>query len=516
MSICLYGPSGTGKTTVGKLLAQRLDMTWFDLDVEIEKEAGQNIETMFRILGESVFRELESSTLDRILKAAPASVISLGGGALLNNQNRLLAESYGQVVMLSASIDTLVARLTADSHVRPLVKDDPLQHLADLLARRQEHYSSFGKPVITDDQTPEQIVREIQIRIGEFKVLGMGDTYDILVQPGILNHLGKALLDRGIHGPIAMVSDEHVEPFYAARVMQTLKSAGIEASKIVIPAGEEHKTIQTVIQLWEGFLKTGVERGSVVIALGGGVTGDLTGFAAATYLRGVPWVNIPTTLLAMVDSSLGGKTGADLPQGKNLIGAFHAPLLVLSDPEVLTSLPPADLRSGMAEAIKHGVIADTKLYYLCAAGWPQNVEDASELISRAIAVKVEVITIDPYEKGIRQALNFGHTIGHGVEKSSKYRLSHGDCVAIGMVAETRLAESIGLAEPGLADRLAADFTKIGLSVKIPADLDHNEIIAATLLDKKRSAKQIHFALPERIGKVQTGFVIEDWENRIIW
>ncbi|MRR31939.1 3-dehydroquinate synthase, partial [bacterium] len=209
-------------------------------------------------------------------------------------------------------------------------------------------------------------------------------------------------------------------------------------------------------------------------------------------------------------------TGADLPQGKNLIGAFHAPLLVLSDPEVLATLPQAELRSGLAETIKHGVIADPQLYNLCATGWPQHINDITELISRAIAVKVEIITTDPYEKGLRQALNFGHTIGHGIEKASKYQLSHGECVAIGMITETRLAESSAITESGLADKLAADFTKIGLPVSIPTGLDRQEIIDATLLDKKRSAKQIHFALPERIGKVRTGLVIEDWQNCIKW
>ncbi|PKN89858.1 MAG: 3-dehydroquinate synthase, partial [Chloroflexi bacterium HGW-Chloroflexi-7] len=201
---------------------------------------------------------------------------------------------------------------------------------------------------------------------------------------------------------------------------------------------------------------------------------------------------------------------------KNLIGVFHAPLLVLSDPEVLSTLPPAELRSGLAETIKHGVIADPLLYSQCADGWPQSINDITELISRAIAVKVEIITADPYERGLRQSLNLGHTIGHGVEKASNYQLSHGECVAIGMIAEARLAESINLSEPGLAEKLAADFIKIGLPVKIPADLNRQEIIAATLLDKKRSAKQIHFALPERIGKVHTGLIVEDWEKRIIW
>lgn len=515
MNILLYGPSGSGKSTVGKLLGGKLGIAWFDLDAEIEKAIGTSIETFFAAKGEPAFREIESATLERILKENPSSIISLGGGALLSDQNRQKAEISGQIVVLSGSIETLLTRLMADEYVRPLIKADPRQRLTDMLARRGEHYASFGEPVMTDGLSPEEIASQLQIHLGRFRISGMGKSYDVTIQPGALEKLGAHLHQRQLHGPVALVCDSNVEPLYAVRALNSLQAAGIEVTKVIIPAGEQHKTIQTIADIWNGFVQAGVERNSVVIALGGGVTGDLTGFAAATFLRGASWVNVPTTLLAMVDSSLGGKTGADLPQGKNLIGAFHAPSLVLTDPAVLSTLPPAELRSGLAETLKHGIIADPVLYHqLKIEGWPQEMDAITSLIRRAVAVKAAVIEADPYEKGLRQALNFGHTAGHGIETASDYRLSHGECVAIGMVIETRLAEKIGLAKRGLADEIGYTLSRLGLPVCVPAELDRSAILHAMSLDKKRSRKQIHFALPEDIGKTRTGVVVENWQKLI--
>lgn len=515
MNILLYGPSGSGKSTVGKILGNRLAIPWFDLDAEIERSVGTSIETFFAAKGELAFRDIESAALDRILKENFSSVISLGGGALLNDQNRQKAEKSGRVIVLSGSIETLLTRLMADEYVRPLIKADPRQRLTDLLARREAHYSSFGESVQTDGFSPEEIASQLQIRLGRFKISGMDKSYDVIIEPGALEQLGNMLQQRQLHAPAALVCDSHVEPLYASRCLASLQSARIEVKMVTIPAGEEHKTIQTITSIWNGFLQAEVERGSVIIALGGGVTGDLTGFAAATYLRGIPWVNVPTTLLAMVDSSLGGKTGADLPQGKNLIGAFHAPSLVLSDPLTLATLPDAELRSGLAETLKHSVIADPVLYQqLKTGGWPQETNAITSLIRRAVAVKAAVIEADPYEKGLRQALNFGHTVGHGIETASNYRLSHGECVAIGMVIETRLAEKIGLAKQGLSDKIGYTLSKLGLPVCVPSEIDRSAIRNAMSLDKKRSCKHIHFALPEAIGKMRTGVVIENWQDLI--
>jgi len=313
---------------------------------------------------------------------------------------------------------------------------------------------------------------------------------------------------------VVVVADENVAPLYAGRALVALQAAGYAASQVTIPAGEAAKTIETIGGLWAGFVQARLERSSTVVALGGGVTGDMTGFAAATFLRGIQWVNVATTLLAMVDSSLGGKTGIDLPQGKNLVGAFYPPRLVLADPQVLASLPEEELRSGLAETIKHGIIADPDLFARCEQGWAPLVADLDAVARQGMAVKVKVIEVDPYERGVRQALNLGHTLGHGGELASDFHLSHGQSVAIGMVVEARLAEEEGLAEPGLADRIAALLAQVGLPIASPAGLDQERIVNAMQMDKKRAAGKQRFALPERIGAVRVGVEIDDWQQRI--
>jgi 3-dehydroquinate synthase len=245
-----------------------------------------------------------------------------------------------------------------------------------------------------------------------------------------------------------------------------------------------------------------MDRRSTVIALGGGVIGDLAGFAASTYMRGVNWVCVPTTLLAMVDASLGGKTGFDLPQGKNLIGSFYPPKLVLADPLVIDTLPEAEFVSGLAEIVKHGIISDPGLFAACARGIECVRTDLEQIVRQAMAVKIRIIEEDPYEKGIRAALNLGHTVGHAVELVSGFRLRHGEAIAIGMVVEARLAERLAVADKGLSDRIGEVLASLGLPVQIPDDLPRQEIIAAMRVDKKKSHQMVRFALPVEIGKVE--------------
>jgi 3-dehydroquinate synthase len=514
MNIYLYGPSGSGKTTLGPLLANALGLAWFDLDQEIELSTGSHITTLFAERGEAGFRELERSILLQLVERPCAAVIALGGGALLDPANRNAAEKSGQVLCLSADPETLLLRMDKDTNRRPLLAENPRLKLTELLERRREHYASFGEALDTNRMSSSAATWAAQIRLGAFSIAGMKQAYDVRIRRGSLAHLGTALTERGLHGPVALVSDENVASLYAEQTIQSLKSANFEVKAIRLPAGEQYKTIDTVAYLWKEFIGAGIDRSSTVVALGGGVTGDLTGFAAATFLRGVPWVNVPTTLLAMVDSSLGGKTGADLPQGKNLIGAFYAPRLVLTDPETLTTLPARELRNGLAEALKHGIIADAALYDQIAAGWPADPEAVSQLVSRAAAIKVEVIEEDPYEHGPRQALNLGHTVGHGIEIASGYALSHGESVAIGTLVEARLAERLGLAHPGLAQEISTVLARIGLPTQIPASLNREAILAAMQLDKKRSHGQLRFALPEKIGRVRVGVNVENWEAKL--
>ncbi len=375
-------------------------------------------------------------------------MVALGGGALLCDENRSLAEATGQVILLETDLRTLVRRLSQDENERPLLAGELKTKLAALLERRREHYASFSLRVDAS-QSPEQVSLDLQRLLGRHHLSAMGAGYDAIVREGGLDQIGEMLQARSLAGPVLVVSDQHVAPLYGEQVRNCLQKAGYAASQLVIPAGEAHKNLETVESLWRGCLEAGLDRKSTVIALGGGVVGDLAGFAAATFMRGCNWVALPTTLLAMVDASLGGKTGFDLPEGKNLVGAFHPPRLVLADPEVLSTLPERELRAGLAEVVKHGVIADPALFDLCSQGWEAIVATLPEVVRRAMAVKVKIIEGDPYEKGLRAALNLGHTVGHAVELVSGFSLLHGEAVAIGMVAEARLAERLTVAGRGL-------------------------------------------------------------------
>ena len=517
--IFLYGPSGSGKSTVGRILAESLNLPFTDLDANIETQAGVSILEIFATEGEVGFRDRERAALLDVL-AVGERVVSLGGGALLDPENRAASEACGQVLCLVASPKTLFSRLRTDSPQRPLLASDAEARLRALLARRANHYASFPQRLDTENLTPEAVTWKIQVLLGMFHVRGMGSAtapehqgYDVWVQARGLDLVGDALRARGLDGPIGLVSDEHVGNMYTQKVTASLEGASFQVQPVTIPPGEAHKTVETVKCIWDGFSEGGLERGSTVVALGGGVVVDLAGFAAATYMRGVVWVALPTSLLAMVDASLGGKTGADLPQGKNLVGAFHAPWLVLADPQTLKTLPEKELRSGLAEVVKHGVIGDPDLFALCAQGWDAIVNwDA--LVRRAMAVKIKIIQTDPFESGRRAALNLGHTIGHGVELASGYRLRHGEAIAIGMVAEARLAERLGLAEAGLAKGIAACLRGLGLPTEIPPDLDRQTTLRAMSVDKKKSKGQVRFSLPVRIGEVQVGVEVGDWRLEI--
>ena len=506
--IFLYGPPGSGKSTVGKLLAASLNLPFLDLDAEIEKAAGQSIPQIMAEQGEPVFRDLESAALEKAA-SGPASVTALGGGALLREANRACAESAGAVVLLDADLPILLERLKAKPDKRPLLAGDMEGKLKALLARRKAHYESFNLRITNITNKPESVAWEIQQNLGRFHVRGMGAGYDVVVQPGGLDRLGEMLAERGVTGTMAVVADSNVSPLYGQRVLESLHSAGFKAQILSIPAGEQYKTLETVSSLWRGFLEAGLDRKSTVVALGGGVTGDLSGFAASAFMRGIPWVGLPTSLLAMADSSLGGKTGCDLPEGKNLIGAFHSPRLVLSDPNTLSTLPDEELRSGLGEVVKHGVIADPALFELCSQGYDAVKANLPEIVRRAMAVKIKVIEADPFERGLRAALNLGHTVGHALETVSGYRLRHGEAVAIGMVTEARLAERLKMAGSGLSEAIAVTLTGLGLPVEIPADLPRPDILRAMRFDKKTDSGVVRFALPVAIGEVQFGTEVEN-------
>ncbi len=490
--IFLYGPVGAGKSTVGKILARNLGLPFIDSDEVIETNAGLSIFQIMAERGEPAGRDLETAALKEIINEKE-SVIALGGGALLRDENRSLVETNGTIIFLSAELDLLLGRLNSDSNKRPLLAGDLQGKLTTLLAKRKEHYDSFPLRIHAD-QTPEELASQIQMTLGRFHLSAMGE-YDVVVD-------SVARLTKSLYQNFVIVTDENVAKFHLENVKSVFRDSSCEPKSVIIPAGETYKNLETINYLWKSFLENGLDRKSTVIALGGGVIGDMTGFAASTYMRGISWIAVPTTLLSMVDASIGGKTGFDLPEGKNLIGSFYPPKLVLADPNFLFTLPERELCSGMAEVVKHGIISDPELFHLCSHGLEWMKANLEEIVKRAMAVKIKVIEEDPYEKGIRATLNLGHTIGHAVELVSQFELHHGEAVAIGMVAEAKYAERIGVAKQGLANEIADVLTKLGLPTSIPEEMPPQEILRAMQVDKKRHAASIRFALPVEIGKVE--------------
>jgi shikimate kinase/3-dehydroquinate synthase len=497
--IFLYGPPGTGKSTIGDLLARNLKLSFVDLDRVIEAQAGLSIPQIMEGQGESAFRDMETTAL-RNVAGEKESVIALGGGTLLRDENRAFAENNGQVLVLMADLETLIRRLNADAKTRPLLAGNLREKLTSLLAKRNEHYNSFQLRMDVNDDVFEQNVQKAQVVLGRHHLSAMGE-YDVIVQDRSVECLGSTLKSRGLQNPI-IVTDEIIARFHLEQTLASLRAADFVPKSIIIPTGEEHKNLESVSGLWKSFLENGLDRKSWVIALGGGVIGDLVGFAASTYMRGINWIAVPTTLLAMVDASIGGKTGFDLPEGKNLIGSFHPPKLVLADPALLQTLPERELRAGMAEVVKHGIISDPELFTLCSNGLDWVKGNLEDIVKRAITVKIKIIEDDPYEKGFRAALNLGHTVGHAVELVSKFKLRHGEAISIGIVSEAKYAERIGLAEKGLSETIAETLNALGLPTRIPDQLPQEAILRAMRVDKKKDARVIRFALPIKIGKME--------------
>lgn len=518
-NIILTGFMGTGKTTVGRLLAQRLDRPFIDMDEQLEAHFGQSIAEVFAQKGEEFFRTAEAQLCQQLAQQQ-GLIIATGGGALINPQNRQTLAQSGPILCLTASVDAILERLAAASD-RPLLESessDRRQRIQSLLAQRRVAYASIPLQVNTDQKSPQAIVDAVMEALAAHaEVAGMiripvsspdGD-YHICIGEGLLEHAGSLLRNRQLtQGKAAIVTNPVLAELYAERLAESLRQAGYTPVICTVPEGEQHKTLDTISDLYQQFVAAGLDRRSPVISLGGGVIGDMAGFAAATYLRGVPFVQIPTSLLAMVDASVGGKTGVDLPQGKNLVGAFKQPAVVIIDTAVLSTLPAAEFRSGLAEIVKHGIISAPALFQQLESDGPGSL---AHLVRDAVQVKVDIVAEDPYEQGRRAVLNLGHTFGHGIEQASDYVLRHGECVAVGMVAAAEMALRLGRCEPEFAVRLRSLLDRLGLPVHVQGyDLD---VVRGFMgQDKKRQGKTLRFIIPQSLGDVT---IIDDPGDEIV-
>ena len=341
--------------------------------------------------------------------------------------------------------------------------------------------------------------KKLRVELGE-------RSYDILAGAGLLEQAGRLLQERGLAGKALVVTNTTVAPLYLEPLVESIKRAGFETATLIRPDGEEYKTLAYVEKVYDAAVRERLERNSVMVALGGGVIGDLTGFAASSYLRGIHFVQVPTTLLAQVDSSVGGKVGVNHREGKNLIGAFYQPALVITDLLTLKTLAEREFRAGLAEVIKHALIMDTGLYHLLTSRI-QEVKDRDpavldEVVLQACAVKLRIVEKDEREQGLRAILNYGHTIGHALEAESGYGVfRHGEAVAIGMAGAALLSEALGYCPAGIYGETVAILERYGLPVTIPREYPAEALYRRMLLDKKVRQKKVRFVLPRGIGEV---------------
>ena len=501
-NIVLTGFMATGKSTVGRAVARRLGRPFVDMDTVIEQRAGMTIPQIFEQSGEPAFRHLERQVAEE-LSEQHGLVIATGGGALVDPHNRQVMARSGYLICLDATPEELVRRLHGSEDRPMLWAGDREQRMRELLRARQPAYAEIPYHIDTSRRTPAEVVEAI-LRLVEaapvrWNVLTPTGCYPVYLLPGGLGVIGDTLRAQGITAPVAVVSDEHVWPLYGQQVLASLEASSHQATAIVLPAGEQHKTPDTVRLLYDRFIAAQIDRSSAILAMGGGVITDMAGFAAATFLRGVPFVPVPTTLLGMVDASVGGKVAVDLPQGKNLIGAFVQPLFVMVDTRTLDSLPDAEYRSGLAEIIKAGIIADPELFaaFEVSAG---PAHDLRWMVERALAVKIDVVQQDPYEKGVRAVLNLGHTFAHAFEVLSDYQLAHGLAVSIGIAAAAHLAELRGLCTAETRARILAALEGAGLPIRYD-DHPPAQVYTAMGTDKKRRGARLRFVLPRDIGDV---------------
>ncbi len=511
--IYLTGFMGSGKTSVGEALASLMKRPFIDLDRYISAKTGKSIAEIFACAGEPSFRSLENESLLEISEGAWGTVISTGGGLPVNRRNREVMKASGYVVYLRASFGTLITRIPEDPG-RPLWNERASQ----LLEERKPAYEEADFIIDTEGLSVQQVARKIisrmQKMVNPVPVLVPSQPYPVYIGQGIFKDLMKYLRRNAAPEGAFILVDENVEKYHGNIVKKTFR--GITHTSIVVPSGESSKSFPFLQQVLDEMFAAKMNRQWICVAMGGGVTGDLAAFASSIFMRGIPVVQVPTTLLSQVDSSIGGKTGINVGHGKNLVGTFHQPLFVLSDVEFLGTLDRGQLESAFAEVIKYGIIMDRELFeYLEKTKTP----DLVQIVSKCSADKASIVAGDEREKGLRRILNFGHTLGHALERASDYTMSHGRAVGAGMIFAAWLSMDEGLLPAKDMKRIQTLVNRYVFKRSKPVFPKPGKIKGGIEMDKKGTGEGIHFVLTPGIGdatvkKLSSSQILEAYERFI--
>lgn len=525
-NIIFVGMMGSGKTTVGRLLAKQMGKTFIDSDEEILKRTGVSIQHIFDVEGEAGFRQRESSVVHELLQRDNI-VLATGGGAILDKQNRIAMRENGTVVYLKSGVHDLWQR-TRHDRSRPLLQTaDPRAKLRELFEQRNPLYTEAADIVMhTGKQNVQVLLSALQRKLNVSKhttqasntmqtlKVGLADrSYPIHISTGLLSRADLLMPFLG-HKRAAIISNTTVAPLYLSQFSHMLESNGVKVVHIVLPDGEKYKNAETLNIIYDALLTNRCERNTPLIALGGGVIGDMTGYAAATFLRGVPFIQIPTTLLSQVDSSVGGKTGINHPLGKNMIGAFYQPQLVLADISTLNTLPDQELRAGLAEVIKYGLIRDLPFLEWLEINMEKllarDVDALQYAIARSCENKAEVVGNDERESGERALLNLGHTFGHAIENGMGYGVwLHGEAVAAGTIMAADLSQRMGWLTEQDVLRVRHIFERAGLPTTAPY-MSVEQYLNLMGLDKKVVDGKVRFILLKALGHaIITSAIPED-------
>ncbi len=513
MIIFLTGLPGVGKSTVGRKLAEKLNSDFFETDKIIEKKTGKTIKDLFDI-GEKYFRFVESQVISEVIGNSQNSVVSLGGGAILARENLHAIRNKGVIINLTCSIDKILERIANDDS-RPLLHGDKREKIHSLYIEREKFYRICDFSVDTSDLSPDEVVQKILVFLSELNKIRVirvnlyDRSYDILVgskipKIHIINRIKRNFPDiRKValitSPPLKYVELDGFSPyFYIKSIFEEIA----EIFEIDLPPGEHIKDILYAIYLWNKFTDIGLKKSDLIAVIGGGVLGDLTGFVASSYLRGVRYIIFPTTLLSQVDSSIGGKTGVNTDKAKNMIGTIYQPFLTVSDISFIKSLSKDDFLSGIGEVIKYAVSCDKNLFDLIYDNGKEIINMNEDLLKQIISIcakiKADIVSSDENEeKGLRFVLNFGHTIGHAIEASNDFRIPHGFAVATGSLIETKISDKI------MGKNLYPKVFELVKSFGFDCDFkisDKNKFISSLMLDKKTRADYINLVLLEDIGK----------------